>query len=176
MDKRTLHITNGTSLTGYLNDLNITGDILTWHEILCEGPTVEKLDSDAFIKARKSFLNVKYNIDIDESEFKNEMSKLNKSNNYTEIVLWFEYDLFCHINLLAVISLLRQKNIELPIYLVCSGRIKESKDLKGLSELNPEQLLQHYKDKVLLTKEDLELAGDIWKIYCGWTFDGISTQ
>ena len=167
MSKQTLHITNGTSLTDYLKDLNITGDMLTWHEILCEGPTVELLDSDEFIKARKSFLNIKYNIDIDEYEFKNEMSKLDNSSKYSEIVLWFEYDLFCHINLIAVISLLKQKHIELPIYLVCSGRIKESKDLKGLSELQPEQLLQHYKKKDLLTDEDLELANDVWGIYCG---------
>ncbi len=167
MSKQTLHITNGTSLTDYLKDLNITGDMLTWHEILCEGPTVELLDSDEFIKARKSFLNIKYNIDIDEYEFKNEISKLDNSSKYSEIVLWFEYDLFCHINLIAVISLLKQKHIELPIYLVCSGRIKESKDLKGLSELQPEQLLQHYKKKDLLTDEDLELANDVWGIYCG---------
>ena len=167
MRKQTLHITNGSSLTDYLSDLNITGDMLTWHEILCEGPTVEQLDSDAFIKARKSFLNVKYNIDIDEYEFKNEMSKLDNSGKYSEIILWFEYDLFCHINLIAVISLLQQKQLDLPIYLVCSGRIKEAKELKGLSELLPEQLLQHYKEKVLLTDEDLELANDIWGIYCG---------
>ena len=167
MSNQTLHITNGSSLTDYLKDLNIVGDMLTWHEILCEGPTVEQLDSDAFIKVRKSFLNVKYNIDIDEYEFKNEMSKLNNSSKYSEIVLWFEYDLFCHINLIAVISLLQQKQIELPIYFVCSGRVKESKDLKGLSELLPEQLLQHYKEKILLTNEDLELASDIWRIYCG---------
>jgi hypothetical protein len=167
MSEQILHITNGTSLTDFLKDLNIKGDMLTWHEILCEGPTVKQLDSDAFLKARKSFLNVTYNIDIDEYEFKNEMNKLDNSGNYSEVVLWFEYDLFCHINLMAVISLLRQKDIKLPIYLVCSGRIKDAKELKGLSELLPEQLLQHYKEKILLTNEDLELANDIWEIYCG---------
>ncbi|PTM08975.1 MAG: DUF1835 domain-containing protein, partial [Bacteroidetes bacterium] len=33
----TLHITNGSSLTSYLKDLNFQGDFLTWHEMLCEG-------------------------------------------------------------------------------------------------------------------------------------------
>jgi len=167
MDKNILHITNGSSLTDYLEDLNIIEDKLTWHEILCEGPTVKALDSEAFIEARKAFLNVEYNIDIDESEYKKELSKLEDTNKYSEIVLWFEYDLFCHINLMAVISLLQYKKIKLPIYLVCSGRIKESNDLKGLSELLPEQLLQHYKEKILLSDEDIELADTIWEIYCG---------
>ena len=162
-----LHITNGTSLTNYLKDLNFTGDILTWHEMLCEGPTVKELDSDSFINARKLFLNTTYNIEIDIEEYKEEIDKLNHINNYSEIVLWFEYDLFCHINMIAVISLLLQKQITLPVFLVCSGRVKASKDLKGLSELSSEQLQQHYKNKVLLTKEDLELAKTIWGIYCG---------
>ncbi len=50
--------------------------------------------------------------------------------------------LFCHINLIAVISLLHQKEINLPLYLVCSGRIEGEKNLKGLAELTPEQLLE----------------------------------
>ena len=167
MDKNILHITNGSSLTDYLEDLNIVGDKLTWHEILCEGPTVKELDSEAFIKARKAFLNVEYNIDIDENEYKKELSMLDDTKKYSEIVLWFEYDLFCHINLMAVISLLQQKQIKPPVYLVCSGRIKESHDLKGLSELLPEQLFEHYDEKILLSDKDMELADTIWEIYCG---------
>jgi Domain of unknown function (DUF1835) len=162
-----LHITNGSSLTNYLQDLKITGDILTWQEMLCEGPTVKELDSDAFITARKTFLNTTYNIEIDIEEYKKEIDKLNHISKYSEIVLWFEYDLFCHINMVAVISLILQRQITLPIYLVCSGRIKTSKDLKGLSELSSEELRQHYKGKILLTKEDLELANTLWSIYCG---------
>ena len=32
MSETTLHITNGGSLTDYLKELDIKGDILTWHE------------------------------------------------------------------------------------------------------------------------------------------------
>ena len=167
MKKIPLHITNGSNLTEYLKDLGVEGEFLTWHEILCEGPTVRNIDSDEFVEVRRSFLNEFYNIEIDEYEFKKEMYKLDDVNNNSEIVLWFEYDLFCHINLVGVISLLKQKNIDLPLYLVCSGRIKEAKELKGLSELLPEQLLQHYKEKLLLTEDDVDIATSIWDIYCG---------
>ena len=167
MSKIPLHITNGSNLTEYLKDLGVEGEFLTWHEILCEGPTIREIDTTAFVETRRSFLNEYYNIDIDEYEFKKEMNKLNDISNNSEIVLWFEYDLFCHINLVAVISLISQKKIELPIYLVCSGRIKEAKELKGLSELLPEQLLQHYKNKVLLNEQDIDIAKSVWDIYCG---------
>ena len=167
MSKTSLHITNGSVLTERLEELNIEGDYLTWHEMLSEGPTTEQIDSELFLEIRSNFINQVYGLEIDEKEFKSELDKLNHPENYKEIVLWFEFDLFCHINLVAVISLITQKQIQLPIYLVCSGRVKGEKDLKGLGELTTGQLVSHYKNKVLLTPEDIDLATTIWGIYCG---------
>lgn len=166
MAKEVLHITNGSSLTDYLNDLNFSGDFLTWHEMLCEGPTVEKIDTHEFVQVRKIFLNKFYDIDIDEYEFHEKLGILDRTDNYSEIILWFEYDLFCHINLIAVISLLRQKNVKAPLFLVCSGRLKGKSEFKGLSELNESQLLNHHKNKVELNEDDIELACSLWNIYC----------
>lgn len=167
MDKRLLHITNGTRLTNYLNELDIVGEKLTWQEMLCEGPTQTTIDSDEFLNLRTNFLKAFYDIDLDVSEFKKELSKLDNPENYSEIILWFEYDLFCHINMIAVVSLLQQKQIKLPIYLVCSGRVKGEKNLKALTELSAEQLIKHYVAKVKLKPEDIELATTLWGIYCG---------
>ena len=167
MPEQILHITNGSSLTNYLKELDVDGEFLTWEEMLCEGPTVAGIDSNDFFNTRKTFLNEVYNIEIDEKEYKEELEKLNKLENVTEIILWFEYDLFCQINLIAVISLLHQREIDLPLYLVCSGRVEGEKTLKGLSELNPEQLIDHYQNKILLNKDDIDLAIALWRTYCG---------
>ncbi|WP_456437332.1 DUF1835 domain-containing protein [Psychroserpens sp.] len=164
---KTLHITNGNALTNVLNELEIKGDILTWQEMLCEGPTITHIDSTEFIDVRKQFLNDFYNIEINEAELKSEIDKLDNIENYNEIILWFEYDLFCHINLLGVMSLLHQKEINLPLYLVCSGRIEGEKNLKGLSELTPEQLYKHYDERIKLTEDDKDLAISLWQTYCG---------
>lgn len=167
MNKNQLHITNGGMLTNYLNECGYKGDIITWHEMLCEGPTKVHIESDEFFKTRADFFSNTYNIYLDIDEFKKEISKLDNLENYSEIVLWFEFDLFCHINLIAVISLIVQKSIKLPLSLVCSGRIEGSKILKGLSELSTEQLTQHYKNRVTLNQEDIELAETLWQIYNG---------
>ena len=165
--RKMFHITNGSSLTDYLNELNFSNDVLTWHEMLCEGPTTKDIDTDVFFNLRKSFLHDYYNVEIDEYAYKNELHKLDNLQEYSEIVLWFEYDLFCHINMVAVISLLQQKGIELPISLVCSGRIQGEDNLKGLSELTPDQLDYHYKTRVRLNKNDIAIATSIWETYCG---------
>lgn len=167
MTKNKLHITNGSSLTHFLNELDFKGDFLTWHEMLCEGPTNKHINSDEFLNVRKEFLNTFYEVELDEYEYKMELHKLDDFEKYSEIVLWFEYDLFCHINMVAVISLINEKQINLPISLVCSGRIPGEVNLKGLSELSPEQIDDHYKNRKRLTEKDIDIAVSVWQIYCG---------
>ncbi len=69
--------------------------------------------------------------------------------------------------MIAVISLLHQREIELPLYLVCSGRVEGEKNLMGLAELTSDQLLYHYENKVKLNDEDIDLAIALWRTYCG---------
>lgn len=167
MSKKILHITNGSALTEYLRELDFKDDILTWQEMLCEGPTIPKIDSKEFFQLRSVFLKDFYDIEVDETELQKELSKLDNADKYNEIHLWFEYDLFCHINLLGVLNLLHQKEIKKPLYLICSGRVEGEKNLKGLGELSRKQLLQHYKNRVQLTQEDKDLAVALWRTYCG---------
>ena len=165
MSHKQLHITNGSALTERLNVLQFEGEFLTWHEMLCEGPTTLNIDNDNFINTRETFLTEYYGLEYKREEFKTELDKLNHLDGFEEIVLWFEYDLFCHINLIGVISLLRQKNIDLPISLVCSGRVEGEKGLKGLGELKSHQLRSHYKHRATLNNDDLALAEQCWTIY-----------
>lgn len=167
MSKSILHITNGENLTTYLRELDFEGDMLTWDEMLCEGPTLKDVASTAFLELRKAFFKDTYGFGYKEKEFKAEINRLDNINRYERIILWFEYDLFCHINLIAVISLLLQKKASVPLYLVCSGRIDGEKGLKSLSQLSPKQLKEHYDNKIKLTVDDISLAKKAWTIYCG---------
>ena len=169
MSVTTLHITNGSALTDYLLKLEIitASNVITWQEALCVGPTVLEVASEEFLNTRKAFFKSVYNIKLSKEEIASELQRLDDVSNFTEIVLWFEYDLFCHINMVAVISLLEQKGIYLPIYLVCSGRVDGEKGLKSLGQLNPKQLQSHYDDRIKLKLDDIALAKHVWKIYCG---------
>ena len=166
MTKQTLNITNGSSLTEYLEKEKYEGEMLTWHEMLCEGPTEKEIDTTSFFEIRKAFLESVYDAEYDILKIRSEIQKTNAINDYKEVVLWFEYDLFCHINLIAAISLLKQKDIRIPIFLVCSGRVKGEKSLKGLPELSPKQLKEHYQNKIELTIDDIATAQKAWRIYC----------
>jgi len=167
---KSLHITNGDSLTDRLKELNLVkGEFMIWREMLCEGPSDIKLETEKGIAKRKAFLNKYYRIspeDYDE-KFTSQLDILDNLETYEEIILWFEYDLFCHVNMMAAISLLLRKEIEnIPVYLVCSGRVENSKKYLGLCELSTSDLTKHFENKVLLNMHDLELASHVWTLYC----------
>lgn len=163
-----LHITNGDSTTNYLKKLNFSGDFITWREMLCEGKTTTDVGSESFWKNRYNFFKTSYKvtkqkfIDFTVKEYR---SLCNKKNT-DEIVLWFEHDLFCQINMIAVISWLKRYRQGYHITLVCSGKVKNSKKLKGLGELSEKQIQERYKNRVTLTQDDIEYADYIWQLYC----------
>lgn len=163
-----LHITNGDTTTNYLKKLNFSGDFITWREMLCEGKTTTDVGSETFWKTRFEFFKTSYK--ISKQKFINytvkEYRNLCKKKDSNEIVLWFEHDLFCQINMLAVISWLKRYRKGYQISLVCSGKVDNSNNLLGLSELNSSQIQQHFKNRIELTQDDIEYADYIWQLYC----------
>ena len=163
-----LHITNGDSTTNYLKKLRFSGEFITWREMLCEGKTTTDVGSESFWKNRFEFLKSSYK--VTKHKFINytlkEYRNLCNKKSTDEIVLWFEHDLFCQINMIAVISWLKRYRKGYHITLVCSGKVKGTNRLKGLGELTEKQLQDHYKKRVTLTQDDIEYADYIWQLYC----------
>ncbi len=163
-----LHITNGDNFTLKLQELKFKGDIITWREMLCEGKTETNVGSESFWKTRFEYLHKNYNVSKSwfiEKTLKEYRSLCNHKQQ-DEIVLWFEYDLFCQINMLAVISWLKTHRRHARITLACSGRQEGSDKLLGLSELSEEQLQHLFEDRIELTQDDIEYADYVWQLYC----------
>lgn len=163
-----LHITNGDAFTERLGTLKLKGDVITWREMLCEGKTLTNVGSENFWKTRFEFLNKNYKVSKSwfiEKTLKEYRSLCNhKQENH--IVLWFEYDLFCQINMLAVLSWLKANRKYAEISLVCSGKEDDSDKLYGLNELSEEQLLKLFENRTVLTQDDIEYADYVWQLYC----------
>lgn len=168
MTEKTLHIVNGDSLAEQMQELNLKGQIIIWRELLCEGPTKKEINAN-FFKIRKKFLLNTYDISPEhyEESFVKEVKKLKALKDYDEVVLWFEFDLFCHINMLAVINLLSEKSYQAPISLVCSKKLKDEKEFQPLCHLSAKELKNHFQHSISLNNEDIEIACLIWELYCG---------
>ena len=163
-----LHITNGDSFTNRLKKLNLDGEIITWREMLCEGKTLNQVGSESFWKTRYEFLHKNYKVSKSwfvEKTLKEYRSLCNHKKE-DQIVLWFEYDLFCQVNMLAVISWLKTHRKYAQISLVCSGKEGKTDKLYALNELTDAKLLKLYKDKTILALDDIEYADYVWQLYC----------
>jgi len=163
-----LHITNGDSLTDRLQSLKFKGDIITWREMLCEGKTLTNVGSESFWKTRFEFLNKNYKVSKSwfvEKTLKEYRSLCNHKQQ-DQIVLWFEYDLFCQINMLAVISWLKTHRKYAQISLVCSGNEDETDKMYGLGEVSDEKLQELYDNRTELSMNDIEFADYVWQLYC----------
>ncbi|WP_324719141.1 DUF1835 domain-containing protein [Salinimicrobium sp. HB62] len=166
--KKILHITNGDDLSSQIPELDIPGDVITWREMLCEGPASMDVGDENFVLLRKIFLLEKYKVSEEDyqKEFLQELVKLAAINKYDEIVLWFEFDLFSHMNMLALISFLLQNKKTGPFSLVCSRKLKGEEEMTPLSQLSPKNQIEHYKQRIPLTDEDIQTAQLIWELYC----------
>jgi hypothetical protein len=164
-----LHITIADNLSENILDLNLEGKIVVWREMLCEGPTTFQLGTPEFIALRTHFLNENYQVSARDyqEQFLSELEKLGDLKFYEEVILWFEFDLFSHINMLAAISHLIENKIDLPIYLVCSKKVKGEKESIPLSHLPLNILQKHYEQRIHLDQDDLEMANLMWQLYNG---------
>lgn len=164
-----LHILNGDSSKHCLDALHISGDVAVWREMLSDGPVVESVASEAFWATRALFFETTSSVSAAKyfQLTRDEFSKITAFNQFDETVLWFEYDLFCQINLMALCSFLhrhRQQNSR--ISLICVGNSQQSEQLLGLGEFPEDELRIAYENRIELTAADLQFADDIWQLYC----------
>ena len=167
MADKFIHITNGDALTSRLNQLFPGESFITWNEILCEGPATTDVLSEEFIALRTNFLIENFEGSTDRyREFTKQFENIDWPS-YEGIVLWFEFDLFCQVNLAAVVHLYKYLVLvlDLHLFLVCSGKIDGTDRLFGLNELNDDQIHNHYKNKVKLTTNEVDLLVDFWNLY-----------
>ncbi|NCT09729.1 MAG: DUF1835 domain-containing protein [Flavobacteriia bacterium] len=163
-----LHITNGDSTTNYLKKLQFSGDFITWREMLCEGKTTTDVGSETFWKNRFDFLKTAYKvnkqtfIEYTLKEYRN----LCKKKEQNEIVLWFGHDLFCQINVIAVVSWLKRFRQGYQITLVGAGNATKNQKIQPFSLLNQEQINSYFKNRITLSQDDIEYADYIWQLYC----------
>ncbi|WP_199138851.1 DUF1835 domain-containing protein [Pedobacter sp. ASV12] len=160
----TLHILNGDATRHIFEQTALKGDVLVWREILSEGP----VSTTDLWPTRAKWISETYGETTTAYQQKvlAEIEKLNHLGQYNELVLWFEYDLLCQINLSCILNILHQSAKQLPgIYLICPDHFDGMPNFKGLGELNPQQLASLWASRIKLHQSDLALASEAWQFY-----------
>ncbi|RDC64926.1 DUF1835 domain-containing protein [Adhaeribacter pallidiroseus] len=135
-----LHILNGDATAAIFRQTGIPGKLLVWREILSEGPIGGHALPADFWQARQHYLTQTYQEDAVSCFIKvtAEVKLLATYPQHDAVVLWFEHDLLCQVNLSYILHWFAQHDSEsTPLSLVCIGEHPDKPNFKGLGELVP---------------------------------------
>ena len=101
-----LHLHNGDSVANTARLVGVPGRHVAYRETLISGPVRPNLGVQEWIEERARFLSEHYgeNLLRVRNELLEQEQTLDRAREEEEIVLWFEYDLFCLINLLYLLT------------------------------------------------------------------------
>ena len=164
-----LHITNGDSVGGTLRQTGLPGDILTWKDILHEGPTPTGLSLEQMTPIRAQFLaaNAMGTYEDRLTDFVQRDTTLAQFAAHNEVILWFEHDLYDQLQLIQILDWFsHHKRSKTTVSLICINAFPGIPKFFGLGQLNADQLRSLYETRHRLTTVEFRLGSEAWNAYC----------
>lgn len=159
-----LHVLPGDAQAEEFRKSKIEGDVIVCREALITGD----VDADSlpeFWDQRARFISSAFEEDVIEYHEKvaDELARLLDLPGDAEVNLWFEYELFCSVNLWFCLYLLQDTEGE--IYRV-EPLVRERDDRwKGFGGLGAEELKTCFEGRKKLSPDDITLGADLWNAY-----------
>lgn len=159
-----VHVLSGDSLVEEFKKTNLDGETVVCRECLVDG----ELRSDGleeFWAMRENYLSKTYPKEPNfyKEKVKDEFIKLWNLGDGNKINLWFEYELFCQVNLWFCLWLLRNTQAE---FYIVYPQLKNKEDVwKGFGDLNSEELKTSFDSRVKFSHDDVFLAVQLWEAF-----------
>ena len=158
------HLLNGDSLATTFPEANIPGDIIVVREGLIDGNLSGKTLPE-FWHNRAEYL------EIPDSEYHakvaTEFEKILNAADGTGFNLWFEYDLFCQVNMWFVLSLINQLPVNKKVFAVYTTYLKKGDKnfWNGYGPANAEEIRFCFQHKIELSDAAIQTGYDLWNAY-----------
>ena len=160
-----LHVLNGDETRRVFERAGIAGDVVVWRDILAEGPVTVEGEAVPALDARLDFLAER--LAIDRGDYargaREQAAALEAARTHDEVVLWFEQDLFCAVNLWRLLDWFARRPPIPRLSLVYPS----TDEVKGLGAVTPERLAAFYTERTPVTEEVLALGRRAWAAYAG---------
>jgi hypothetical protein len=158
------HVLPGDAIVTEFSKTGIEGKTIVCREAFILGPLDGEMP-DEFWDRRAKFILGEYG--EDEIQYHeavaDELEKLEAIEAGDEVNLWFEYELFCQVNLWFCLSRLANSGAE--INRVAPVVISEEDRWKGFGGLSSEDLKKCFEARLQLTRDDVELGIQLWEKY-----------
>lgn len=162
------HVANGTSTTMTIEAAGIPGTLSIWADPLHDGPVPGGLTDDELLEVRNQHLCGSADgpaIDPG-NDLRQWRAAIERVDAYDELVLWYEHDLFCQLNLIQLLPFIRDSEAaSKAVSLVCIGSFPGRPQFKGLGELTPEELAPLLGQRQRVTDAQHSVAARAWRAF-----------
>jgi hypothetical protein len=170
LNPRTLHIANGTSVTGTLDPIAVPGDRMIWCDPLHDGPVPADVPDAELRRVRAAFLaGSSAAPEASREEILVELERADQqvadAARYDEVVLWYEHDLFDQLNLIQLLERLSRVSPRPVVTLICIDAHPNHPRFKGLGELSATELTALLPRRAAVTDAQYVSASTAWRAF-----------
>lgn len=162
-----LHVANGHCTTELIERAGLPGKTSVWADALHDGP-VPDVDDEHLIRVRAEFIAEGLDVTAAEvaADLANWRAVIDADDRYSELVLWFEHDLFDQLNLIQLLARIgRDRPVNKPVSLVSIDRYPGHPNFMGLGQLQPSEIAALYRQRQLVTAEQFTVAALAWDAF-----------
>jgi hypothetical protein len=163
--KDVLHVANGHATMRLIELSGVPGRTMVWCDPLHDGPVPGGVSDDELVRVRAAFLAASAD-DVDGvvADLRHWRGAIDQQD-YGELVLWYEHDLFDQLNLIQILAHLGQSRPSRPITLVSIDSFPGHPDFKGIGELEPEDLPVLFQGRQPIGDAQIGLGSRAWTAY-----------
>lgn len=159
-----INILNGDSLAYSFPEAKLPGETVVFRECLVDGD----LSGDNlphFWQSRTRYLEItdaEYHVSVVK-----EVDKILHAPDDSEFNLWFEYDLFCQVNMWFVISLINSLPTRKEVFAVYTSHLDKTSQhfWNGFGPANSDELNICFSNRIYLSQSDLDFGQALWVAY-----------
>jgi len=152
-----VHITNGSSAAGVLRAAGLPGEVLTWDDVLHDGPVPPDISFGQLRAIRAQFISDCGWRTLEEAqrEFAARDRALERALDHDEVVLWFEHDLYDQLQLLQLLDWFDTCELgTTKLTLVCGAEY--------LGQSTPERLRERFPEREPVKRAQFDAARRAW--------------
>ena len=158
------HVLPGDAQVNDLLKTGIDGEIIVFREAFITGP-IDAIDTNDFWDQRARFILSEYGEDeiAYQEKVADEILKISSVEPHDEVNLWFEFELFCSVNLWYCLSEL--KDSQAIVYRIAPVNLEPDDVWKGFAEHTAEDLANAFEGRIPMSAEDIVLGAELWNAY-----------
>ena len=155
-----IHVTNGGSAAGVIRAAQLPGDVITWDDVLHDGPVPADISFNQLRAIRARFIADCGWATFEESlrRFTERDKALERALDHDEITLWFEHDLYDQLQLLQLLDWFATCELGATrLSLVCAAEY--------LGSSTPARFRERFPLRATVSDAQLDLARRAWTAF-----------